>query len=226
MSVHANSGWMRQQCGAVAACLPRTWLCPSWGAITVDHCPLHHCTPVQWFCLVQTMGLRAHSHLPEAHHMLYDPDSRGVQGALRNVIVEATCQGAAAGSLRLRSAAANSPTWTEHLRGSAGLLQRPPASEPSAEHPDRYRRSKAAALVADAHLHEPQQPALATGGVTAGLELGSKHAAVGYGVHPAAADATLHCGAIDPAAPRDGRTRVPAALGALHVGSADVAQQV
>jgi Polyketide synthase dehydratase len=149
-----------------------------------------------------------------------------VQGTPASVTVEAACQCAAAGSLQLRSAAANSATWTEHLRGSVRLLQQPPASEPSTKFHDNHRRSNAADSAAALHLHQPQRMVGATGGVTAGLDVGRKHAAPGYGVHPAAADAALHCGAVDPAAPRDGRTRVPAALGALHAGGKDAAQQV
>ena len=149
-----------------------------------------------------------------------------MQGASSAVTVEATCQGTAAGSLRVRSAASSSPIWTEHLRGSTALLQRLPASEPSAELPGKCRRSSAETSAATLLLHEPQQPAPAIGGVIAGLDIGSKHTAPGYEVHPAAADAALHCGAVDPAAPRDGRTRVPAALGALHVGGRNATQQV
>ena len=39
-------------------------------------------------------------------------------------------------------------------------------------------------------------------------------AGAGYRLHPAAADSAMHTGALNPAAPRDERTRVPAALGA------------
>ncbi len=39
-------------------------------------------------------------------------------------------------------------------------------------------------------------------------------------MHPAAADCALHTGAVNPSAPQDGATRVPAALAALLVPSA------
>ena len=45
-------------------------------------------------------------------------------------------------------------------------------------------------------------------------------------MHPAAADCALHTGAVNPGAPQDGATRVPAALAALLVpsGSEDQAR--
>jgi hypothetical protein len=115
------------------------------------------------------------------------------------------------------------------VRASTRLLQRQPAPVPTTRLPHKPLRSSAAAVAAAMVLNEPQRPAAAMEGVTAGLaagSAGSRHAACGYGVHPAAADAALHCGAVDPAAPRDGRTRVPAALDALHIIDEDAGRQV
>ncbi len=62
------------------------------------------------------------------------------------------------------------------------------------------------------------QPASDTmhGGCLAGVDTSTAQSepGTGYRLHPAAADSAIHTGALNPAAPRDGLTRVPAALGA------------
>lgn len=61
-----------------------------------------------------------------------------------------------------------------------------------------------------------QHCSAARSGCLAGVDISAAHsgAGTGYRLHPAAADSAMHTGALNPAAPRDGFTRVPAALGA------------
>lgn len=142
--------------------------------------------------------------------------------------VEACCRGAAAGSIRLLSSGSAAAAWTEHLRASTCLLQPPPAAgQPHVAGTGAGSVVSSAAgrlamtFAASTAPHQQQQPKTEGGlaGVTARIALGSLAGGIGYRVHPAAADAALHTGAVNPAAPRDGRTRVPAALEALHISS-------
>ena len=145
------------------------------------------------------------------------------------------CLGLTAGSICLRSAAARAGArWTEHLSGRICTLQQENlVSSPALSGPTHFKptRDGTAAKLADIlaipapsagqHHQWQRRP---TPGVTARLALSVQAghgAAAGYGAHPAAADAALHTGAVNPAAPADGRTRVPAALDALHILPAD-----
>ena len=58
-----------------------------------------------------------------------------------------------------------------------------------------------------------------TGGAMAYIGLES-HVGPGYQLHPAVADSAMHTGALNPASPPDGLTRVPAALAVYLVDPA------
>ena len=77
-------------------------------------------------------------------------------------------------------------------------------------------------LLADGEGRQ-QQPGTASGGCLAALDTvtAQSGATTEYRTHPALADSAMHTGALNPAAPQDGLTRVPAALGAYTAASND-----
>lgn len=136
-----------------------------------------------------------------------------------------------AGSVRLHSATAGSATWTEHLRCSRRQLEQRPANAAQTSshiHGGSRAAEMLAAALGPSTAAAPSRWLLtaSTAGVTAGIAASTQHSGCGYGMHPAAADSMLHTGAVNPAAPQDGKTRVPALLDALHIGNTDDRQQV
>lgn len=140
--------------------------------------------------------------------------------------LEACCHGPAANSIRLFSAPQSAAAaWTEHLRGSACLLQRHAGTSrsPAVGGPAAASAAARLAAVSSASADPARQLPAGSAGVTARLALRvcQGGAETGYRMHPAATDAALHAGAVNPAAPRDGRVRIPAALDALHIHASD-----
>lgn len=148
------------------------------------------------------------------------------------------------GQVALQSRLADMSTQTTHLRGSITgslavehpvLAEQPsPVSRVPAVTPAMAWLMAAASnsvrtsAAAPPHAVEPlngaagsqQTPGAARGGCLAAVDTPAAQsgAGSGYRLHPAIADSAMHTGALRPAAPRDGLTRVPVALGAYTAG--------
>ena len=149
--------------------------------------------------------------------------------------VAVTCQ-TATGQLLLQSRHADAAAQTTHLRGSitcstaAGrrALTAPPTASSSLAVVRRAplwlvalttagAKAAGSALLPTPAGTRPASDAV-HGGCLAGVDTAAAQsgAGTGYRLHPAAADGAMHTGALNPAAPRDGLTRVPAALRAYN----------
>ena len=137
-----------------------------------------------------------------------------VQAASSSAKITVDCHGMGGGSLTLSSAGGGRPSQTDHLRGSVRLTQQPLAVSLVAASPGTTAQPgvpahvvsvakatlAAVTRVAAAGLSE-RKAVNGTAGVTAGVALSALHLQPGYRMHPAAADAALHTGAVNPAAP-------------------------